>query len=413
MDPADRELFQQWERLEKHIRHWWDDDLVTATEEDIQRDEDKTLLFLPNPYIPRGGDPWYFRHSYAWLTSIMCLALLQHGRYELVRGQLRNQLFLIRRYGMVLNGNATFYTTRSHPPMHPVAIWTYYEQTAERYLLWDAYPLLVHEWEHYWNADHHQTPTGLSTCRDLGDLSLTPERASEAECTNFTAIFEGDIRQCCPLLINSLLVEYARVVGRIAEVCGDAQGQERWAQRARERAELINQYCWDAEAACYREYHYRRGEQLPYNAITRFWPLWARAADGDRAAAVAASLPTFLHEWGATETDQLHPSPFPQHQYPDWSYPIGKTQTQVMLVDGLDRAGYPDLARDVARRYLRLLLRIYQETGKLYEVYDVVDGNADPINDRMHPNAVHGVTAAAVVLLGNRLFADRPLSNPA
>jgi alpha,alpha-trehalase len=46
-----------------------------------------------------------------------------------------------------------------------------------------------------------------------------------------------------------------------------------------------------------------------------------------------------------------------------------------MTIWGLDRCGQQDLARDIATRWVKLNVSVFQRTGKLMEKYNVVDTN--------------------------------------
>ena len=260
-------LQARWQALDETIRTWWDGDMRTATEKDVCANEidwtwvetietisgrrpdppadNRTLLYLPFPFSPAGGNPGAYPEMFGWDTFFINLGMLAHGRHDLVRGQILNHLFMILRYGMVLNANRTYFTTRSQPPLHAESVWRYYQATQDRELLFLAYGLLTREYRTYWNAEHHSTPTGLATNRDLGDPYLRPELASIAEAgLDFSPCFGPDIRQCVPISTNSQLVRYARVLSAIAGELGLAQEATEWTQEANRRAQKIRDLCW-------------------------------------------------------------------------------------------------------------------------------------------------------------------------
>ena len=115
------ELRERWERVDSQIRTWWDADIRQAREEDVCDpaknavwfvDEEHrsregvgpaadahTLLYLPFPYISAGGSEEAFPEMYCWDVRFINRALLLHGRREIVRNHILNQLFLIQRFG--------------------------------------------------------------------------------------------------------------------------------------------------------------------------------------------------------------------------------------------------------------------------------------------------------------------------
>jgi alpha,alpha-trehalase len=76
----------------------------------------------------------------------------------------------------------------------------------------------------------------------------------------------------------------------------------------------------------------------------------------------------------------------------------------VIAVEGLDAYGYNNDARRIATKFLRLLMNQHRLTGHLWEKYDVVNGSVELPNSRYGNLWMRGWTAAAVALLGRRLF---------
>src|SRR4029077_20134071 len=92
-----------------------------------------------------------------------------------------------------------------------------------------------------------------------------------------------------------------------------------------------------------------------------------------------------------------------------WMYPAGWATTQLIITAGLDAYGYADASRRISARFLNLLLEQYRKTGQLWEKYNVVDGSLVLPNARYGNIPYHSFTAAAVVLLGRRVFRNQML----
>ena len=138
----DLNILKQWQELDTKIQIWWNDDIHFAREKEIREDPQGTLLYLPHPYITPGGIESIFQEMYCWDTHFINLGLLAHGRLDLVCNHIADQLFLIDRYGMVINGNRSYFTTRSQAPLLSESIRKYYEHNPELDILSVAYPLL-------------------------------------------------------------------------------------------------------------------------------------------------------------------------------------------------------------------------------------------------------------------------------
>jgi alpha,alpha-trehalase len=427
---------RDWQKLDDKVRSWWDQDQCRATEEEIRADKSRNLKFLPFPYAALTSGPIY-RTMFPYDTGFMNLALLAHERLDLVRNHILNYLFLIDRYGFFPNSNVAGLLTRSHANFVPGTIWRYYLATQDHDLLATAYPLLKREFKEYWNAPHHQTPIGLATNRDLGDPLLSPELASEAETAmDWMPIYGGDVRRCAPVSTNCILVRYARTLALIAERVGRASEAKAFANEADRRAGLIRKYCWNDKAGVFLEYDYVADKQLPYISECGFWTLWAGVATEGQGHRLRENISLLEKPYGLAVTDKAYEDPHPPSAYlihspsgtrnikdltmPDaspeylggrgplmWMYPAGWASTQLMIVDGLDTYGCADVARRICARFLSLVMDQYRKTGELWEKYNVVDGTLVLPNSRYGNIPYHSFTAAAVVLLGRRLFEDQ------
>jgi alpha,alpha-trehalase len=85
-------------------------------------------------------------------------------------------------------------------------------------------------------------------------------------------------------------------------------------------------------------------------------------------------------------------------------HPAGWLCLDIVAVQGLDAYGFGDVAERLCRRSLAVVLRQHELTGKLWEKYNVVDGGIELPNSRYGIVPFLSWTAAAVVLLGRRLF---------
>jgi alpha,alpha-trehalase len=399
-----------WRRLDRQVEAWWDEDVVAAHEEEVRADAN--VLFLPEPYASGGGrvgPPWY-RSMFAWDTWFSNLALTVHGRTDLVRAHIVDYLSMVERFGFMPNANQAALRTRSQTPVFPDGILRHLKATGDTALLHRAYPALVREYTGYWLADHHRTPCGLATNNDLGDPGLDPRLAAEAETgLDWTPIYDGDVRRTAPLLTNCALVRYAEVLAELAELLGDRPEEAaRWRTDAAERAALIRELCWDEEAGFFFDYDHEAGRRLPYWSLCGYWPLWAGVATPEQARRAADALERFRTPYGLATTDRPLPSPHEGMGDGDvqWMHPAGWAPLIIMASWGLDRYELREAGRAAAEGFVTLMVRHFEETGELYEKYNVVTGGLDLPNERYGTIKLHGWTSAAAVLLGRRVHED-------
>jgi alpha,alpha-trehalase len=401
------DLYARWKKLDDTIRTWWDGDLHQADETAIRNDPKKTLIFLPFPYSSGGGSQAAFPEIYGWDTQFIDLALLAHGRTDIVRWQILDQLSMIDRFGKVLNGNRTFYLGRGQPPLLPWSVQNYLLAKQDEDLAIRAYPSLEREYTGYWCGPDHSTPIGLSTCRDTGSKDgLSAEEDAECESgLDFTPIFGGDVRRCVPLHINTSLVRYAQVMAGLAERFGWKDKAASWRKQSDERAQRIDKYCWDEKEGFYFEYDYVSGRRLPYYSLNGFWPLWAGIASTEQARRVVEHLDKFDRPFGLTFTDRDYPNPHGHFGALEWAYPESWPPQQILVALALQRYGFSEQARSVSRRYISNVVTTWEKTGMTWERYNGVSGGNRVPLERADPAPLHGFSSASAVVVGRIVFA--------
>jgi len=356
--------------------------------------------------LDNSGSESAFPEIYGWDTQFTNLALLAHGRVDIVRWHILDQLSQIDRFGKVLNGNRTYYLSRSQPPLLAWSVENYLTvKNDDDEIAVHAYASLEREYNGYWNAPGHATPIGLSTCNDSGSETLKPELAAECESgLDFTPIFDGDVRRCVPIHVNTSLVRYAQVLSMLAKRFGWHEKAAHWQKEAEQRAERINQYCWDDEEGCYFEYDFVRKKKLPFYSLNVFWPLWAGIASKDQARRVVDHLKLFDQPYGLAFTDKHYPSPHADYKFNEWAYPEAWPPQQILVALALKKYGYQDEMRRVSQRYIKNMLDTWDKTGHLWERYNAVDGGHDVPIEREPPRPLHGFTSASAVIAGRAAF---------
>jgi alpha,alpha-trehalase len=383
----------EWLALDQQIRDWWVGDLVTMQEPDLA--VHTNAQFEPFPYVPAGGSPGAFPFLFNWDTQFINRALFAHDRADLVRNHILDHLSQIERHDHVLNYNVVN-MQRSQPPLLPDTVRRYHEANPDVDLLMHAYGLLKAEYQRFWLAPHHLTPTGLSTFRDIGRMDK--QGAYYESGLDNTPVWGADVRDCVPLILNCALVKYADDMAWMATTIRRTEEVGYWVAESRRRAALIRRLCWDGGQGFFFEYDYQQGSQLPYWGVYAYWALWAGVATRAQAARLVQQLARFETPYGLAETDQAYPDPTGLGNQL-WMYPLGWPPSQMNAVEGLDRYGYRDQARRIARKYVDLQVAIHSAdaTDYVWEKYDVVAGAAAG-------SPFHGWSAASVAVLGRRAF---------
>jgi alpha,alpha-trehalase len=361
-----------------------------------------SLLYVPKPYVVPGGA---FQEFYYWDSYFTMLGLIPDGHLALARDLVDDFSYLIDTYGHVPNGARTFYLSRSQPPVYylmvglidrdPGKAWGRHLRELEReYDYWMqgarglppglarrnvvAMPdgaLLNRYWdardtprdEGYRNDVLTARASGRPAARVYRDL-----RAAAESGWDFSSRWLGDREHMAtirttsivPVDLNSLLYGLESAISR-----GCAQERQRacerdFAARARRRRRAMDRYLWDPQAGCFEDYDWQRGRRTQELSAATLYPLFVGLATAPQAARIAQLTRAQLLKGGGIVTTTIHSGQ-------QWDAPNGWAPLQWIAVTGLARYGEDALAHDIASRWLATVRRVYANTGKMFEKYDV------------------------------------------
>jgi alpha,alpha-trehalase len=96
------------------------------------------------------------------------------------------------------------------------------------------------------------------------------------------------------------------------------------------------------------------------------FPLFFHIADDEQAKQVAGTIQEkFLRPGGVLTTLKTSGQ--------QWDAPNGWAPLQWITIMGLENYGYAGLAKEIAKRWIRLNTDVFKRTGKLMEKYNIVD----------------------------------------
>ncbi len=392
-----------------------------------------SLLYVPKPYVIPGGR---FREFYYWDSYFTMLGLIPDGRMASARDMIDDFSYLIRTYGHIPNGTRTYYLSRSQPPVYylmiglldrrdPARAWADHLATLRReYAYWMrgaaglrpgqarrnvvAMPdgaLLNRYWseadtprdESYRDDVLLARASGRPPARVYRDL-----RAAAESGWDFSSRWLGDERHLAtirttdivPIDLNSLLYGMERAISRGCAARHDLPCARRFAARARRRRNAVDRYLWDARRGYFSDYDWRTRRRTGELSAATLYPLFVGLADAHRANAVAAVTRARLLQPGGIVTTTIITGQ-------QWDAPNGWAPLQWIAVQGLRRYGHPRLAFRLARRWVATVRRVYSNTGKLVEKYNVErklpgGGGEYPLQDGF--GWTNGVTQALLTL---------------
>ncbi len=395
---------------------------VEALWPELQRQSDvdqngSTLITLPKPYIVPGGR---FREVYYWDSYFTMLGLAESGKFDLIRNMLDNFAHLIQTVGHIPNGNRTYYITRSQPPFFSqmVALLakyegdsvysTYKEALRTEYEFWMAGADLTSELNTKPIKHCVSTPSGvMNRYYDLGD---TPRQESYREDYELVQEMNGgakmyrDLRSgaesgwdyttrwfadgktmgtiettdIIPVDLNALLFGLEEVLIRCYS--DDVAYTAALKTSMKSRKDFLEKYSWNTNDKVFEDFNWVKQQQTGIKSLAMVYPLFFKMATQEQADGIAAYLRKYF----------LKPGGLPatlNYSGQQWDAPNGWAPLQWMAIKGLDRYGHSDLAKTIAERWVALNEKVYANTGKFVEKYNVEDmtleagGGEYPVQD--------------------------------
>jgi hypothetical protein len=167
---------------------------------------------------------------------------------------------------------------------------------------------------------------------------------------------------------SSQMVLFARGLAQIADLLGNSEAAAGFRAEAEELARLINDKMWAPERRFYFDLTVE-GKQSPVKTAAAFWTLLAEVAGPQQVEALVAELrnpKTF---------GRLHPVPTVPADEPAFDPAGGYWKGAVwppvdtMVIRGLEKKGQRELADQIALEHLRIITRIFKDTGTVWENY--------------------------------------------
>jgi alpha,alpha-trehalase len=366
-----------------------------------------TLIPLPYEYIVPGGR---FREIYYWDSYFTMLGLQVSGKIDLIESMIKNFAYLINEFGFIPNGNRTYYLSRSQPPFFALMINLLSEIKGEQVLL--QYKTALEKEYAFWMQDA-DTVTPVKNVRKhvvlLPDGTLlnrywdeksTPRpeaftedlhlaagknneeeiyrniRAAAASGWDFSSRWFADYKNMAtiqttsiiPVDLNCLLLFAEKLLQKIYEMENQTVQSALFAAKIHARKKTIHQYCWNESEGCFFDYNFvSRQQEVHYNLGMAF-PLFFNIATTEQAAAVAQVIKEkFLFSGGLATTIYKTGQ--------QWDAPNGWAPLQWIAYKGLKNYRFTELAGEIKNNWLNNCEKVYAETGKMMEKYNVMDTN--------------------------------------
>ena len=384
--------------LAQHIEMLWNE---------LTRQPDEaagSLIPLPFSYIVPGGR---FREIYYWDSYFTMLGLQVSMQSDMIQNMVDNFSYLIDHIGFIPNGNRTYYTGRSQPPFYACMVKLLSEEKGEsipvKYL-----PQLEKEYNfwmkgidelnagnlsekrvallpgggvlnHYWDENDTPRPESfkedVALARDAQNKKIMYRhlRAAAESGWDFSSRWFRNVKdfstihttEIIPVDLNCLLFKLEKTIAEAYLFSDDDEAALQYETAAGNRKAAIDKYCWNNEAGFYFDYDYVAGKQKESLTLAAAFPLFFEIASKEQAAGVAKMLSEqFAYPGGLITTTETTAQ--------QWDAPNGWAPLHWIAIQGLAKYGYNELAKDIAKRWMNINEKVYRNTGKMMEKYNVV-----------------------------------------
>jgi alpha,alpha-trehalase len=405
-----------------HINALW----PVLTREPDNQSTMGSLIPLPNAYVVPGGR---FGEIYYWDSYFTMLGLEVAGKTDMIRNMLDNFAYLIDTVGFIPNGNRDYFLTRSQPPFFAAMVdllaQSELESTDQQAVYLRYLPQLEKEYAFWMNGEEQvsaETPSSKHVVRlpegeilnrywDEGDYPREEmhrddiETAEKAEGRPAEQVYR-DLRSACesgwdfssrwfadperletvqttqiiPVDLNALLYNLELILSKANALNGMTDRAALYEEKADQRRAAIQKYLWDEQESFYQDYNFVEKAFTGQRSLAAVYPLFFNIASPQQAAYVAGVLERdFLADGGLVSTLT--------HNGQQWDAPNGWAPLQWMSIKGLRNYGEDELAQRVRDNWVALNVKVYENTGKMVEKYNVEDmgleagGGEYPVQD--------------------------------
>lgn len=391
--------------VEKHIEKLWD--VLTRLPEESENYS--TLIPLPHKYVVPGGR---FNEIYYWDSYFTMLGLQVSGRVDMIESMVDNFTHLINTIGFIPNGNRSYFLGRSQPPFYALMVHLLAEEKGddvlEKYL-----PALEKEYA-FWMTGAESLESGQAHRRavkyDEGKIlnryfDNIPDPRAEMYFDDIELLErhgEGgeklllDIRAACesgwdfssrwcrvpddlatlhttdilPVDLNCLIYFLEKLLAKANEISGDNERHLYFSKKASERKENINKLFWNEEEGFFYDYDFIKKEQKESLTLAGIFPLFFELVAEEKAKRCAQKIEEcFLSDGGVLTTT------FESGQ--QWDAPNGWAPLQWVTIKGLRNYNADELADEIKNRWTELNKKVFRNTGKLMEKYNVENINLE------------------------------------
>ena len=334
-----------------------------------------------------------YTEMYYWDTYFINLGLMLDGYTDQARNNIDNISQFINALGFMPNANTI--TDRSQPPFFTRMVYDYYKTTGDKSIIDDYIETILKEYK--FREGKRKNAIGLNSYGThgskkeiLNNYIWHHSRVCEAGDSeeeqlqigkDIMAIAESGLdfnmrfrtKECkiaahkfSHLDLDCLLYDMEIKTAGFLKILNRENEAETFEKNAAKRKDLMNKY-YLTEDGIYFDYNIETGEHSKILSAASFYP-YTFGLSKDRTGALKV-LKRLELKYGLSVCEKRDDDLFYQ-----WDYPCMWPAATCLVYMGLKNVGLDDDAKRIASKYVSVVKKIFDETGRLWEKYDALTG---------------------------------------
>jgi alpha,alpha-trehalase len=233
----------------------------------------------------------------------------------------------------------------------------------------------------YWDSKDEPRPEAYAEDKHIaGQSNNTPAetcrhiRAAAASGWDFSSRWFTDklkmetiqTTDLIPVDLNCLLLYMEETLLQLYAAEANAVNTQLFETKVANRKQAIQDFCWNENRGCYFDFNFINQRQEEHFNLSTVFPLFFNVASAEQAEKIAMLIQEkFLYPGGLITT--LYKTG------QQWDAPNGWAPLQWMAYKGLKNYGFTELAETIKVNWLGNCEKVFAETGKMMEKYNVMD----------------------------------------
>jgi alpha,alpha-trehalase len=363
--------------------------------------EGSSLIPLPYPYIVPGGR---FGEIFYWDSYFTMLGLAETGHWDIIENMIENFAYLIHQFGFIPNGNRTYFLSRSQPPYFSCMVELLATHKGDG--VYSKYQSALEKEYRYWMDESYSTKhivqmddgNILNRYYDRLDTprpeSYWQDATLSEECEGDVYLLYSDLRAACesgwdfsgrwfrdgetfktiqttnliPVDLNCLLCHLESSISEAYKQNNNTEQANEFQTKSELRKQAINKYFYNEDDGWYYDYNISEKKLNNQKTIAGITPFFFHIPPENYIVKAAAILKNEFLKDGGVVTTLINTEQ-------QWDWPNGWAPLQWIAIKALANYNQNELAAELAHRWAHLNIKVYRNTGKLMEKYNVIDIN--------------------------------------